>query len=432
MINNSDDGRDMLELLHEFFPICRSITGDGVRETLRRLSEHVPLEICEVPSGTSVLDWTVPREWNITDAFIADSTGRRVVDFRENNLHVVNYSRPIDAEIGRTELLEHLHTLPDRPDWIPYRTAYYDEDWGFCIRHQDLKQFSADSYRVRIDSSLEEGALTFGELYLPGTEESDVLIYSHTCHPSLANDNLSGIVVTAYLAKALSGMKRRYGYRFVWGPGTIGSITWLARNADKLHRIKYGLVAVLLGDSGNFTYKKSRRGNASIDRISRYVVEARAGRTVEFDPFGYDERQFCSPGFDLPVGRLTRTPNGEYAEYHSSADNLSFVTAESLAESLQVCLEIVDVIEHDGYFLNRHPKGEPQLGRRGLYRKQGGEQIPERELAMLWLLNQCDGARSLLDIATLAGIPFTVIRKICAELVEAELLEPVKNSAVSR
>ncbi len=224
-------------------------------------------------------------------------------------------------------------------------------------------------------------------------------------------------------------MDRRYGYRFVWGPGTIGSITWLPQNAAKLHRIEYGLVAVLLGDAGNFTYKKSRRGDASIDRIARYVVEARAGRTVEFDPFGYDERQFCSPGFDLPVGRLTRTPNGEYAEYHSSADDLSFVMAERLAESLQVCLEIVDVIEHDQRFLNRHPKGEPKLVRRGLYRKLGGERLPERELAMLWLLNQSDGTQSLLDVAERATLPFNLIRNTCAELVEAGLLEPVKDNA---
>ena len=417
----------MFELMRELYPICRSITGNGVRQTLAILEQTLPIETHEVRSGTKVLDWTVPQEWNIRDAFVADMSGRKIVDYQDHNLHVVNYSRPIDEDITREELFSHLHTLADHPDWIPYRTTYYDDTWGFCLRHRDLQHFSDDQYRVCIDASLEDGGLTYGELLLPGETDNEVLIYTHTSHPSLANDNLSGIVVSAFLAQCLAETPRRFSYRFVWGPGTIGSITWLARNEPNLARIKHGLVPVLLGNNGGFTYKKSRRENAEIDEIASYVMKQRGGRTIAFDPYGYDERQFCSPGFNLPVGRITRTPHGEYPEYHSSADNLDFVQPEYLAESLDVCLEIVGIIEKDRRYLNVQSKGEPQLGRRGLYRDSGGSELPDREHAMLWILNQSDGSNSLLDIANKAGLPFQRILDASDELLDAGLLKPVDD-----
>ena len=420
---------NLMELIRELYPICRSITGDGVRETLAVLSRGLPISIHEVPSGTQVLDWTVPREWNMRDAYVLNSRGEKLIDFHAHNLHVVNYSSPIDKEVSREELLEHLHTSEQHPDWIPYRTTYYREDWGFCVAAKDMDVFTDDRYRVVIDASLEDGALTYGELLIPGELESEILFYSHTCHPSLANDNLSGLAITTGLARELSARKNRYSYRFVWGPGTIGSITWLSRNEDMLHRIVHGLVVVLLGDSGNLTYKRSQRGNARIDSITKYVVDRLNGSCVDFEPYGYDERQFCSPGFNLPVGRLSRTPNGEYPEYHSSGDNLDLLDPSKLSESLEACREIVNIIENDEVLRNTEPKGEPQLGRRGLYRNQGGEGLPNRENAMLWILNQADGSRSLLDIAIRSGVPFKEIRAVSDELRAAGLLEPATDAA---
>jgi aminopeptidase-like protein len=395
----------------ELYPICRSITGAGVRETLRRLGRLTPLTVHEVPSGTDVFDWTVPREWNIRDAYIKDARGERVVDFQRSNLHVVNYSVPVRARMPLEALRPHLHTLPDRPDWIPYRTSYYADAWGFCLSHRQLEALAPGEYEVCIDSSLEAGALTYGEAYLPGESTDEVLISAHVCHPSLANDNLSGVVIAAHLARALAGVARRYAYRFLFVPGTIGAITWLARNEAVVPSIRHGLVLSGLGDRGRLTYKKSRRGDATVDRAAAHVLRGLGDHEVlDFSPFGYDERQFCSPGFDLPVGRLSRTPYDRYPEYHTSADNLDFVDAGQLGASLAACLAIVDVLENDRTYVTQNPKCEPQLGKRGLYHTVGGvARSPERERAMLWALNLADGGPSVLDIAERSGLSFEAV-----------------------
>ena len=416
----------MMALIEELFPICRSITGNGVRRTLEILRRFIPLEAHEVPSGIGVLDWTVPPEWNLRDAYILDPDGRRVVDFAANNLHIVQYSRPIDAMIPLGELRPHLHTLPDQPDWIPYRTSYYTENWGFCLTHRQLSSLADGPYRVVIDSDLGPGHLSYGELLIPGETDDTVLFSCHICHPSLANDNLSGIAVATMLACHLQTLRRRHSYRFLFIPGTIGSLTWLARNEDKVGRIVHGLVLSCLGDAGGMTYKQSRRGNAAIDRIVAHVLrnDEVPHRITPFVPYGYDERQYCSPGFDLPVGCLMRTPNGEYPEYHSSADNLSLLRPESLAHSLAVLRRIVAVIEGDAVYRSRNPKGEPQLGQRGLYETMGGQRAASYDqMALLWVLNLADGHHSLLDMAERAGVPFATIRAAADALVAAELLE---------
>lgn len=417
-------------LMRELFPICRSITGDGVRRTLRRLAEIIPLQLHEVPTGTEVFDWQVPKEWNIRQAWIAGPDGKRVVDFADHTLHVLNYSIPVRRRLSRAELDEHLFSLPEHPDWIPYRTSYYRENWGFCLPHRLRESLPDGEYEVCIDAALEPGSLTYGEAVLPGESDDEVLLSCHCCHPSLANDNLSGLVVMTELARRLAASEsRRYTYRFLFIPGTIGSITWLARNENgAARRIRHGLVAANLG-FGPFHYKRSRRGDAEIDRVVGLVLSTREDSpgeesTIEdFVPFGYDERQYNSPGFDLPVGSLTRVPWGRYPEYHSSADNLDFVRPEVLEESLECYLKVVGVLERNRRYLNLRPKGEPQLGRRGLYRMVGGDDAGrERELALLWVLNLSDGEHDLLDIAGRSGIAFAILAEAADALLAAELL----------
>lgn len=418
-------GHEMYRLVTELYPICRSITGNGVRETLRIIGRHIPIEIQNVPSGTQVFDWTVPREWNITDAYVKNSQGERIIDFRKSNLHVVNYSVPIKRRMSLAELRPHLFTLSDYPDWVPYRTSYYNENWGFCLSHNKLMELKDEEYEVCVESSLEPGFLTYGEYVLPGETSDEVLLSCHVCHPSLANDNLSGVALALFLAKHLSSAKRRYSYRFLFIPGTIGSITWLARNEVETSRIKHGMVLASVGAGDKFTYKKSRRGNADIDRAVCSVLRlsGKAYDVVDFSPYGYDERQFCSPGFDLPVGCFMRTPNGSFPEYHTSADNLDFVQPSLLAESFAVASEIVSLLETDRVYINQNPKCEPQLGKRGLYRKMGGIEGDVEELALLWVLNLSDGKHSLLDIAERSGSTFGTIQRAADSLVQYNLLK---------
>jgi aminopeptidase-like protein len=420
-------GRWMHGLVGELYPICRSITGDGLRRTLEILRRETGLTLENVPSGAAVLDWTVPPEWNIRDAWIANGRGERVVDFRRSNLHVVSYSVPVRARMTLAELRPRLHSLPDRPDWIPYRTSYYAEDWGFCVAHRDLERLADETYDVVIDSTLAPGRLDYGELFLPGTSKEEILFSAHACHPSLANDNLSGLAVLAALARLLSGASRRNSYRFLFLPGTIGAIAWLARNEEAVRRIRHGLTAACLGDAGPLNYKKSRRGDAEIDHAAAHVLRSSGEPhgVAEFSPYGYDERQYNSPGYNLPVGSLTRTPHGRYPEYHTSADDVAFVKPASLAGSLRAFLSVVAVLEGNGRYRNTHPKGEPQLGRRGLYRAIGGEPDPGAlQMAMLWVLNLSDGGPSLLDIAERAGLPFDRVRAAADALLSHGLLAP--------
>lgn len=426
-----DAGESMMALIRRLYPINRSITGAGLRDTLAELGREVPLQIVEVPTGTEVFDWSVPKEWNIRGGYIEDQNGSRVVDFEDHNLHVVGYSVPVDRKMPLSELRPRLHTLPDKPDWIPYRTSYYSEDWGFCLSHNTLESLEDGEYRVRIDSDLTDGSLTYAECFIPGREEQEVLFFAHTCHPSLCNDNLSGISVAVALAQSLAQHETRFSYRFVFAPATIGSITWLASNQDKFDRVIGGLVLSVIGDDGPMVYKKSRIGGSIIDRAAEHVltVESPDNRFEDFSPWGYDERQFCSPGINLPVGRLTRTPHGEFPEYHTSADDLSIVRADRLADSLSAVWSILHAIEHDETYQNLAPFGEPQLGRRGLYRKMGGYQdVAGHQLAMLWVLNQSDGGKSLLDIAILSGLPFALIHRAAMDLVDVSLIEPLADS----
>jgi aminopeptidase-like protein len=400
-------GQALYECAADLYPLCRSVTGEGLRETLRRLQRLVPLTLHEVPTGTTVFDWTVPKEWNIRDAWVKNARGERVIDFQRSNLHVVSYSVPVRRRLSLAELRPHLHTLPDRPDWIPYRASFYTETWGFCLTQRQLEALEDGEYDVCIDASLEPGSLTYGECVVPGESSDEVVVSCHVCHPSLANDNLSGIAVAAHLGKILRGVSLRYSYRFLFLPGTIGPITWLAHHEDIVPRIRHGLVLVCLGDEGRLTYKRSRRGDTTIDRAAAHVLRHFGDHEVQpFSPYGYGERQYCSPGFNLAVGRLSRTPHGCYPEYHTSADDLSFIRADRLADSLVACLAILEVLEGDRVYLNLNPKCEPQLGRRGLYREIGDD-----EMAMLWVLNQSDGRNSLLDIAERSGADFSALRR---------------------
>lgn len=419
-------GQEMHRLISDLYPMCRSITGNGVRETLRVLKTLVPMEVREVPSGTKVFDWTVPKEWNITDAYIKDDRGERIVDFRKSNLHVVSYSVPVRAKMRLKDLKEHLFTLPDHPDWIPYRTSYYKENWGFCLPHSQLSGLKDDEYEVCIDSTLDDGHLTYGEYSIKGARPDEVLITCHICHPSLCNDNLSGVALVALIAKHLSRLSLRYSYRFLWIPGTIGSITWLALNEAHVSRIKHGLVVAGVGDPGKSTYKKSRRGDAEVDKAVAHVLKHSGSdyEIMDFFPYGYDERQFCSPGFNLPVGSFMRTPHGRYPEYHTSADNLDFVQPQYLADSFAKCLSVLNVLENNKTYMNQNPKGEPQLGKRGLYGAIGGSKDEKvHELAMLWVLNFSDGGHTLLDIADRSGFEFRVIKDAADRLFEHDLLK---------
>ncbi len=419
-------GSGMYQLMAELFPICRSITGNGLRESLRIIQRHIPLELHEVPTGTQVFDWEVPREWNVRDAYLKGPDGKKVVDFQRSSLHVVNYSIPVHARMPLAELKPHLHSLPDHPDWVPYRTTYYQETWGLCLTHRELEGLKDGEYEVVIDSSLGPGNLTYGELYLKGQTEVEVLISSHSCHPSLCNDNLSGMAIATYLAKSLLERERRYSYRFIFAPGTIGAIAWLALNQSKTSRIKHGLVLTCVGDAGGFHYKKSRRGDAEVDRAAALALRSsdEPYEVLDFSPYGYDERQYCSPGFNLPVGCLMRSVWGTFPEYHTSADNLDFVHPEKLAGTLRLCAAICDVLEGNKTYMNKRPFCEPQMGKRGLY--QGG---PDTEAisARLWVLNYSDGQHSLLDIAERSGLPFGAIRDAAELLRERELLAAVEH-----
>ncbi|MEX2156217.1 MAG: DUF4910 domain-containing protein [Gemmatimonadales bacterium] len=424
-VNSLTVGEAMYRLAADLYPLPRSITGEGFRETIRRIGELIPLAVTETPTGTPVFDWTVPKEWNLRDAWVTDPAGERIIDLRDSTLHVVNYSVPVRRTLSLAELRPHLHSLPDHPDWVPYRTSYYDETWGFCLTHRLRESLREGTYEVCIDSSLEPGSLTYAECVLPGDDPREVLLSCHSCHPALANDNLSGITLAVALARALSAREhRRWTYRFLFIPGTIGAITWLARNPALARRVQHGLVLACVGDRGHLTYKRSRRGNAPIDRTVAHVLR-HAGAPYElmdFIPYGYDERQYCSPGFDLPVGCFMRTPNGQYREYHTSADDLDFITPAHLGDSFARALDVVQLLEGDRVYVNTHPCCEPQLGTRGLYRTTGGTDVPGYELALLWVLNQSDGAHSLLDVAERATLPFGVVRRAADDLLRAGLL----------
>ena len=416
----------MHDRVTELYPLCRSITGAGLRETLAQVRSRLPaLEISEVSSGSAALDWEVPDEWNIRAGRIESLDGQVLVDFAVCNLHVVSYSVPVDCIVSREELAAHVHTLPAQPSLIPYRTAYYAKTWGFCLAHEVWEGMRDARYRVFIDSTLAPGALSYGELVLAGRERAEVLISVHCCHPSLANDNLSGIALAMAAAQRLYERDTRLTYRFLFIPATIGSLTWLARNESLIPDIAHGVVLSCVGDPGKFHYKRSRRGAAAIDRAMAHVLRHRdvPHALLDFSPFGYDERQFCSPGYDMPVGCFMRSPNGTFPEYHTSADNPGFVTPAALAESLSVLLEVFAVLEADLTFSRVDGRGEPQLGRRGLYRAISGQSDhASAQMALLWVLNLADGRSSLLDMAERSGLRFAQLAAAAKLACDADLI----------
>ncbi len=421
------DGDAMHALMRRLWPLHRCVTGDGVRETLRVIGESVPLEITEVPSGTPILDWVVPVEWNIRDACILDLAGERVVDYRQSSLHVVGYSQPVRARLRWDALKEHLHTLPDRPDWIPYRVDMQG-NWGFCLSHRQFERLAQRGnveYDVVIDAERSTGSLTYGECFLPGRSSDEVLISAHVCHPALANDNLSGIAVATRLAEFLAATDHWYSYRFVFAPATIGAIAWLANHRENISRIKHGLILTLLGLPGHAIYKRSRHGRAPIDAVAEYVLResGQAFELRDYTPLGYDERQYGSPGFNLPVGCLMKAGPGEYPEYHTSADDLSLVTAAALVDSLNFVRSIIEILDNDCRYLNTQPFGEPTLSKYGLYRPYGtADRQAKFQEALLWTLNLSDGTQSLLDIASRSRVSFAEIHRAAQALCQCGLL----------
>ncbi len=415
-----DAGEEIFAFAARIFPICRSITGNGVRQTLREIGSHLALQVHEVPTGTAVFDWTIPREWNIRDAYIKNEAGDKVVDLAQSNLHVMSYSIPVRKRVSLEELKEHVHTLPQQPDLIPYRTSYYADDWAFCMAHRQLEGLREETHEVVIDSSLETGSLTYGEYLHKGETDEEFLLSAHVCHPSLANDNCSGVALLTHLARQMAGLRTRYSYRFLFAPGTIGAIAWLARNEHNSRRIKHGLVVSMVGDGGGPTYKKTRRGDTAIDRAMGHVLR-HSGLTPtieDFSPYGYDERQYCSPGFNLPVGLFQRSKYGTIPQYHTSADDLSFIRPQHLLESYSLIIKTIGVIENNAVYCNMAAKCEPQLGKRGLFGRVGGENLAAENMAMLWVLNFSDGAHSVLDIAERAKLPFEIVVR-ATQLLEA-------------
>ncbi|RKT47470.1 DUF4910 domain-containing protein [Thiocapsa rosea] len=426
---NEELGLRLHSRVRRLFPLARSLTGQGLRETLQIIAEELPLTVTEIPSGTKVLDWTVPLEWTVREAWIADPLGKRIVDLARHPLHLVGYSRPVDLALSRGELDKHLHSLPHQPDVIPYRTTYWADNWGFCIADSVRKQLPDGIYRVLLDATLSQGSLTLGEIEIPGETDDTVLISTHTCHPAMANDNCSGIAIAVELAhRLLSGPRPRYTYRIVFCPATIGAITWLALNLERVGTIHHGMVLAGLGDPAPLSWKRSRRGDTAIDRTaSRILRELGAdNKVLDFSPYGYDERQYCSPGFDLAIGRLSRGIHGTYAEYHTSLDTPDFVQPNALAEALLVAERILLEIDKDRRWKNLAPYGEPQLGRRGLYNSLGALPHPgEAQMAMLWLLNQSDGKRGLLEIAERSGIPVAELESVASLLEQHQLVEEI-------
>ena len=446
--NSTIDSDEMFQLMEKLYPICRSITGNGVRETLEIIKKEIPLKIHEVPSGRKVFDWTIPKEWNINDAYIIDPHGKKVVDFQKSNLHVLNYSIPIDQKISFSELKKHIHTIPEKPDLIPYVTSYYSENWGFCMTHNDFLKLKEGEYTVKIDSKLEKGSLTYGEFLISGKSEFEILLSCYVCHPSMCNDNLSGVVLLTQIAKYFKDLKNHYSIRFIFVPETIGAITWIHQNESNLSKIKHGLVATCLGDSGKFTYKKSRHDNAEIDKTVIEILEKSKVefKTVDFFPWGSDERQFCSPGFNLPVGSLMRSMYGteDFPEYHTSADNLKFMNKSSLKDSYLQYLEIIKTLNENfektllskdtqnnyskqGFLTNLFPKCEPQLGKRDIYRKIGGQKNSilsrKHEFAVFWVLNLSDGKHSINDIIEKSGFEESEIKEAINLLKEKKLIK---------
>jgi len=419
----------MHDWMRALFPICRSLTGEGTRTTLAFIKELVPeLEIRAVPSGTRAFDWVVPDEWNIRDAYIADLDGRRIVDFKQSNLHVVGYSIPIDAVMSRAELDPHLHSLPEQPDAIPYITSYYQRRWGFCLSEQQRRELGPGPFRVVIDSSLEPGVLNYGEVRLPGSSASEVLLSTYVCHPSMANNELSGPVVAVALARWLKALpSRRLSYRVLFVPETIGALVYLSRHLAELKTSTVaGFVLTCLGDDRAWSLVPSRRGGTLADRVAQHVLKHRIGEYMAYSFLdrGSDERQYCAPGIDLPVVSIMRSKYGTYPEYHTSLDDLSFVTQNALAASFEVLRECLEVLESNAVY-RTSTLGEPQLSPRGLYPSLSTHSTRAQVVRMMNILAYADGSLDLLGIAETIGAPAKDVAEIAARLSAAGVLDRI-------
>ncbi len=411
------------------WPLDRSLTGPGVRATHDILGELLPLERTEVPSGTAVFDWTVPPEWSLGEAYVIAPDGRRILDAGENNLHLVGYSSPFRGTLSRAELDTRLHSLPDLPDAIPYVTSYYNETWGFCISQRDRDALPEGDYEVVIDTTLDpQGSLTLSEAVLPGDSDREVLISTYTCHPSMANNELSGPLVAAFLYRRLAARPdRRLTYRFAFQAETIGAIAYLAqRGAHLRDKLVGGLVATCVGLDAPFLYKRSASGDTAIDRTAEQVLRERGNDhdIVDFYPWGSDERQYCSPGFELPVGCLMRGSFFERPEYHTSLDNRDLISFAALSETVSVYEEICRALERNATYRNLVGCGEPQLGRRGLYPTTGARREVEQERQdLMWVLSMSNGRRDVIDIAQRSGATLARIDAAARKCLDAGLLE---------
>lgn len=426
------DGTPIFSLAERLFPICRSITGDGVRETLRIIGEQVPeLTVHEVPTGTECFDWTVPQEWNIRDACVIDPDGNKIIDFQQHNLHVVGYSVPVDETVSLEELDKHLHSLPDQPQAIPYVTSYYQPRWGFCLAHDQRQSLRPGDYRVLIDSDLKEGSLTYGEVVLPGESSQEVFLSTYVCHPSMGNNELSGPVVMTFLLKWLASLShRRYTYRAVFIPETIGSIVYLSRNWQEMkERVVAGFNLSCVGDDRSYSYLPSRNENTLADQVAQHVLQHTDAnyQRYRFLDRGSDERQYCSPNIDLPVATVMRTKYGVYPEYHTSLDDLTVISPEGLFggyTALQHCLQVLE----NNLRVRVTVPCEPQLGRRGLYPTLSEKGSADLTRRMMNLLAYADGQRTLLEIAEKIESPMWELVPIVEQLLEHQLLEVLDSS----
>ncbi len=399
---------NQLDFIRELYPICRSITGTGVRETFDIMSKYIPLTMHEIPTGTKVFDWEVPEEWNIREGYIECPDGTRIANFEENNLHVMSYSERVNERMPLSDLKEHIHTLPDHPDWIPYRTMYYDRSWAFCLSQNVLEDLPDGTYRAYIDSSHTNGSLTYGEAVFPGSSGKEVIFSTYVCHPSMCNDNLSSVAVMTKLAQSMSDRRNlKHTYRFLFVPETIGAITWISQNQKRLNKVIAGVNLTCTGNKGELTFKRSRVETSLSDNAMRKSLDdiGISYNEVGFSPTGSDERQYCSPGINLPVVTIMRSPPGEFEEYHTSADNFDAISVESLEEVFEVCSGYIDVLERNDSYINTYSKCEPQLGKRGLYRKVGGQRVNQvSQTAIKWVLSYSDGSNDLLGISNRSGI----------------------------
>lgn len=420
------DARAIETYFDRLWPICRSITGDGFRQSLDILAEVMPTERIALKTGQKVLDWEIPREWNVRDAYLTDSHGGRHAEFKKNNLHLLGYSVPFRGRMNLTELDKHIYTLPGQPTAIPYRTSYYQERWGFCMSQEQRQKMPPGEYEVNIESELKDGELIIGEAVLPGETKEEVLFSTYLCHPSMANNELSGPLVMAFLYRRLAAMpKRRLTYRFMIGAETIGAIAYLSIRGEHLKKnLIAGYQMTCVGDSGPFTYKRSRQGNSAADQAALTVLRDHgAHKVADFKPIGSDERQYCSPGFNLPVGSLMRTPYHEYPEYHTSLDDKSVISCEAMSVTVDTYAEIAAALDNNIKWKNLFPEGEPQLSKRGLYPTVGTPHaVRDRIWTMMWLLNLADGEKDLLEIARISGQPIAALIDEAKSLKNAGLI----------